>query len=396
MGALLFSFLTPLYAQVDSRIAPESISQLQEIQQEVEQGEEQLRALEQKFDSLERELKGEKEKLENLERTERALRRELEQTYDEEAQLSLRVGELNNQIQRLRLDSLQRIRATYMNPGISNASLFLGGIEQGSLARDSFYLSRVRLHDKELLTLLELREEELHEVQSSVQELQREKLRLLSEHQQKRSAIEDSVKKQQEIVTHLNQQKKERGERLFELQVQALRLETILSGLTNGENSTVVAREDHEGSVSHASTILPQESTSEGGEGLRKGHLLTPVDGRLARQFGKIKVNVFQDYVFQKGVEFSVSSLQNVKAVSDGIVSFVGQLPALGAVVVLDHGRRSYSVYARLDQTSVSKGLAVIKGAPLGVIGRDQNHLYFEIRQAGKAVNPQNFYKNPL
>jgi septal ring factor EnvC (AmiA/AmiB activator) len=116
-----------------------------------------------------------------------------------------------------------------------------------------------------------------------------------------------------------------------------------------------------------------------------------PAIGRVVRPFGKRRVQEFDDVISNNGVELSVEEGSTVKAMRDGIVKFVGEMPNFGPVVVVDHGERLYSLYGRLKQVSVTVGSNLKRGSSIGLVGKLNergSNFYFEARRAGRAIDP--------
>lgn len=133
-----------------------------------------------------------------------------------------------------------------------------------------------------------------------------------------------------------------------------------------------------------------------GGEGLaRYSHW--PVDGRVVHEYGQYRVSTFQDVVFHKGVLFDVPSGTPVHALEKGIVRFVGVMPKYGLVLLLDHGKREYTLYGKLSEARVSVGSEVPLDQILGSAGQkgkdDEGSFYFEVRRGGQPVNPSQYVR---
>ncbi len=80
-----------------------------------------------------------------------------------------------------------------------------------------------------------------------------------------------------------------------------------------------------------------------------------------------------------------------VYAVEDGRVVFVGEVRALGRVMMIAHAEGLMSVYGALGGVQVSPGERVERQAQVGVVGRapDGVGLYFELRRGGSPVYPR-------
>jgi septal ring factor EnvC (AmiA/AmiB activator) len=160
------------------------------------------------------------------------------------------------------------------------------------------------------------------------------------------------------------------------------KIETILVSLTNGSPRKLPRK---------ASIKEPYQV---GEEGLAR-YSRWPVDGRIVHKYGQYRVSTFQDVVFHKGVLFDVPSGTPVRALDKGIVRFIGVMPKYGLVLLLDHGRREYTLYGKLSEARVSVGSEVPQDQVLGSAGQkgkdEEGSFYFEVRRGGKPVNPGHY-----
>ncbi|SIN91836.1 lipoprotein NlpD/lipoprotein YgeR [Sulfurivirga caldicuralii] len=79
-----------------------------------------------------------------------------------------------------------------------------------------------------------------------------------------------------------------------------------------------------------------------------------------------------------------------VRAMTTGKVVTLTRLPTYGPVVVIDHGRGLYGVYARLQQIEVTPGQSVAAGQAIGRCapeGRDASVCYVELREARRLLD---------
>ncbi len=125
-----------------------------------------------------------------------------------------------------------------------------------------------------------------------------------------------------------------------------------------------------------------------------KGRLPLPLDGKV------IKGDKFLEYKglnLHKGVFVEGLSNANVKAVFPGRVDFSGRLKGYGEIIIINHGSRYFTISAHLSQRIKEKGDAVEVGDVIGRVGRDRPskrvRLYFEIRRAGKNLDPLKWLK---
>ncbi len=125
--------------------------------------------------------------------------------------------------------------------------------------------------------------------------------------------------------------------------------------------------------------------------GLKRG-LPWPVRGRIVRRFGLQVHPVFRTKIFSNGIEIKPYRSYEVRAVAAGRVVYVSDFRGYGKIVIIDHGRRYYTLYGHLLDVKVEKGQFVRQGDVIGYIGEGSfwrgKTLYFEIRYRGKPLNP--------
>lgn len=98
-----------------------------------------------------------------------------------------------------------------------------------------------------------------------------------------------------------------------------------------------------------------------------------------------------------EGVDIPGPVGEPVLAVADGIVAKAGESPSYGRYVEVEHGAGLTTFYAHLGRIAhdARPGEFVVRGHPLGKMGSSGDstgpHLHFEIRRAGKPLNPASF-----
>ena len=86
-----------------------------------------------------------------------------------------------------------------------------------------------------------------------------------------------------------------------------------------------------------------------------------------------------------------------IRAADAGEVIFSGWWDGYGKAIVIDHGRRTTTVYGHMSRIYKKVGAIVAKGQTIGLVGSTGYstgpHLHFEVRKNGKPVNPIKFLK---
>jgi septal ring factor EnvC (AmiA/AmiB activator) len=123
-----------------------------------------------------------------------------------------------------------------------------------------------------------------------------------------------------------------------------------------------------------------------------KGTLPWPLEGPITARFGKIVHPLYQTITMNNGIDISATDGQTVRCIADGTVIYTGSMRGLGKLVIVDHGGDYLTIYAHLEEISVSANSAIATGAVLGQagIGADAEgaSLHFEIRKSTDSLDP--------
>lgn len=105
-------------------------------------------------------------------------------------------------------------------------------------------------------------------------------------------------------------------------------------------------------------------------------------------------------YMQSTGVSYGGVDDFDVVAVLDGTVTSVREDELLGNIVEIKHNNNLTSVYQSLKDVSVKKDDKVSQGQPIAKAGTSnidtslKNHVYFELIQDGKVINPEEQFSN--
>jgi Meckel syndrome type 1 protein len=122
--------------------------------------------------------------------------------------------------------------------------------------------------------------------------------------------------------------------------------------------------------------------------GCGAGRIATPVSGPVTGQFGESRPGHLH-----AGMDISAASGTPVRAAQCGTVVQAGTESGYGNIVCIQHAGGVSTCYAHLSQIGTSQGSYVHVGDVIGRVGCTGSctgpHLHFEVRQNGKAVNPE-------
>jgi septal ring factor EnvC (AmiA/AmiB activator) len=115
-----------------------------------------------------------------------------------------------------------------------------------------------------------------------------------------------------------------------------------------------------------------------------RGKLPPPVAGKVVANYGQ----QHKSGATYRGMILRAGHSAPIKSVAGGKVSFAGNVPGLGNTVIVSHGGRYHTVYARLGSLEVKEGQSVASGTEVGTLPSDDADMHFELRDQGKAVDP--------
>ncbi len=112
-----------------------------------------------------------------------------------------------------------------------------------------------------------------------------------------------------------------------------------------------------------------------------------PVAGSVAIAFGEAGRRG-TPRAFRNGVGLRTRPGEAIRATARGKVVYVGELSGLGHVIVVSHGRRTYSIYGRVAEALVMRGMEVEAGEEVARADAEGGIIYFSVRARGKPVDP--------
>jgi murein hydrolase activator len=126
-----------------------------------------------------------------------------------------------------------------------------------------------------------------------------------------------------------------------------------------------------------------------------RGRLAWPVTGRLVASFGQTRAGgVKWDGMLLTGTQGAP-----VRTVYHGRIVYADWLSGLGLLIIVDHGDGYLSLYGHNERLYKEVGQRVTAGETIATLGdsggRPRAELYFEIRKAGRPIDPRPWFKSP-
>lgn len=115
-----------------------------------------------------------------------------------------------------------------------------------------------------------------------------------------------------------------------------------------------------------------------------------PINGKVISPFGR------RGSRMHSGTDIKLAKGDKVRAMFKGTITKASTYYGYGILVVIKHSRNVETYYAHLSKALVNVGDEVEAGTVIGLGGRTgratTEHLHFEIRNHGKALNAEHFF----
>jgi septal ring factor EnvC (AmiA/AmiB activator) len=146
------------------------------------------------------------------------------------------------------------------------------------------------------------------------------------------------------------------------------------------------------------SSPAPDKNVSQLQFSDHKGLLIRPVNGKIISLYGPYKNPKYNITNFRSGIDIRADNGEPVRSVFKGKVLYSSWFKTYGNMIIIDHGKNFYTVYAHLEEVFKTKGDDVETGEVIATVGDTGSmtgtKLYFEVRHHGKPVNPLPWLKN--
>ncbi|WP_375433907.1 murein hydrolase activator EnvC family protein [uncultured Hymenobacter sp.] len=142
-------------------------------------------------------------------------------------------------------------------------------------------------------------------------------------------------------------------------------------------------------------TLTPETAELSSSFADNRGRLLWPVSkGFISQRFGRHNHPVLKNVVVEnRGIDIQTSAGEPVRAIFDGKVLTVANVPGMNNIVMIQHGEY-FTVYAKLRGVSVSEGQTVKMRQPIGTVYTDADgtsEVQFQVWRNSANLNPENW-----
>jgi septal ring factor EnvC (AmiA/AmiB activator) len=317
----------------------------------------QLVKVERRLDRLHRQLR-------KLDRKLVKTRTELRNSKRSQEKLKTSIGEQHDAV-------VGHIRTAYLLGSQAQVKLLLNQKRVDDVSRSMAYYRYLTGARLERIGAMTTNLDQQQQVAELIARQQRELEFLKKQKLAEKGRIDEVVGERKHLLTQIDEQLQQSGNRLNRLREDARRLERLVDRIQQ-ENRP---------------PIPPASAATD--FGAQRNSLPLPVNGRIVARFGTRKNIGDQRW---NGLFIAAPAGENVRGVYAGRVVFSGWLHGYGMLMILDHGDGYMTLYGH--NRSLYKGVGdwVETGDVIASVGDTGNPprtgLYFAVRQSGKPRNP--------
>ena len=365
-----------------SKMQPEQRQQLDQyekrkenIEREIQQGQQEVEVFARQESETLKRLNQVEQSLNKSKRRAAAIRKEVKKLDNAIDETTHSFDELKKQIRVNEKYVAQRLVALYKMNWLGKFHVLASAESMHEFIERKAALERILAHDDRIRQDLVSDQNELKDILDRLNSLKDQK-----------SARAEELKKQyrqmsRERSTRTNLLADIRGQKALEL--------AAIDALTQASNEL-----DRKINLLNTSINTPAEDVNplQLPFSSHKGLLNRPVNGRIISLYGPYKNPKYNIANFRSGIDIKADIGEPVRSVYKGKVLYSSWFKTYGNMMIIDHGKNYYTVYAHLEELFKAKGDDVATGEVIATVGDTGSmtgaKLYFEVRHHGKPVNP--------
>jgi murein hydrolase activator len=302
---------------------------------------------------------------------------------------------LNDDIDRLRREYAQTLRAAYRLKLQQSWVTFLFSADNlNHVFRRRQYMRQYDRHRRRQAALIAETQQALSAKVEQLERYKAEQQRLIAAAQQQgeilRTEMQDKDRALQALKTDENQlvkelERREKERERFSAAIEAVIREEMSQKRREARTSAAITSPATRSNTATAPAAVSKADNSAFAQ--RRGNMAWPVaGGRISRPFGPQPHPTLRDVtVPNNGVDIHAGPGADVQAVFDGKVVGVQFVPGYQNMVILQHGTY-YTVYSNIANLQVARDDQVSAGQVIGRLG--QEDLHFEVWREKQRLNP--------
>ncbi|MGA9363453.1 MAG: peptidoglycan DD-metalloendopeptidase family protein [Bacteroidota bacterium] len=299
------------------------------------------------------------------------------------------IGTSEDQLQSLRSHYAEYVTSAYKYGRLHDLELLLTSSSVNQFAIRAEYLRRFSAQrSKDLRTIAE-HKSNLEGESTTLRTKLNQQQQLITEKATEEKTIKRKAREKQKLLASIRRDKDNYKKQLQRRKNDAADLEAIIADLIEKER----IKKAHEEALAKREKRAPPEATSAGLAFLnRRGRLPWPVSGgSIVSRFGNQIHPVLKTVTQNTGIDISVPTGTEVRAVASGDVATISWLPSYGNLLILNHNNGFRSVYTHLSEITVTQGQKVNEGQAIGRSGESLAGplLHFELWKEREKQDPE-------
>jgi septal ring factor EnvC (AmiA/AmiB activator) len=273
----------------------------------------------------------------------------------------------------------KRLRGAQQTGGVGRLQMLLTARSASELVHRVRYFQDLNRYDRRLAA-------EIREGIASVGEKRKQEgenrgklLKLLSDKRREQEELSAEEAQRRAMLSDIRTKKSAHDAMVAELEEAQNELDALIKTL-EGRRRKVKEEEERKAAVSFEN---------------RKGKLPWPLRGEVVRKFGNVVHPVYKTITPNNGIDIAAKKGAPVKNAAPGDVALVKWMRGYGRCVFIDHGGGFYTLYAHLDEVSVTENSYVPSDTEIGKAGETGTtggpKLHFEIKQRAESLNPEDW-----
>lgn len=259
----------------------------------------------------------------------------------------------------------KRVRDIYINGQISYLDVLFGAKDFQDFLTRMDLLKKVIKQDYDLVQVVFAEKQDIEDTQKQLAEDKEKQEGLELKARQAREVMEQKVKKRQQLIDKMKNDKA-----VFDRQYDEL--------MAASKQVTRMIQNSHY-------NVQPSGN----------GAMIWPISGPVTSEFGWRTHPITGDQRFHSGLDIGGDYGMPVHAAQSGTVTYAGWISGYGNTVIIDHGGGITTLYGHNQSLAVSVGQSVSQGDVISYCGSTGNstgpHCHFEVRQNGEPVSPYGY-----
>jgi septal ring factor EnvC (AmiA/AmiB activator) len=303
--------------------------------------------------------------------------------------LRANIGASEDQLQSLKNHYAAYVTSAYKYGRLHDLELLLTSTSINQFAIRAEYLRRFSAQrSKDLKTIVQ-HKSRLEEESATLRTKLDQRRTLIAEKATEERTIKTKAREKQKLLVSIRRDKENYKKQLQRRKKDAADLEAIIADLIEKER----IRKAREEALAKTEKRPSPEVTSAALAFLnRRGQLPWPVSGgSIASRFGNQIHPVLKTVTQNTGIDISVPSGTEVRAVASGEVATISWLPSYGNLLILNHNNGFRTVYTHLSEITVAQGQKVNEGEAIGKSGESLAGplLHFELWREREKQDPE-------